>query len=79
MTVQTYHELIAEGIKELPEHTLAEITDFVYFVRQRVLGENAESDLYQTMLDLERNRLVAESEAHLEEEFAGYEQRFPRE
>lgn len=79
MTVQTYQQLIVEGIQELPEHTLAEITDFVYFVRQRVLGKNTEGDLYQTVLDLERNRLVAESEAHLEEEFAGYEQRYPKE
>ena len=79
MTVQTYHQLIVEGIRELPEHTLAEIADFVYFVRLRVLGKNAESDLYQTVLDLERDRLVAESEAHLEEEFAGYEQRYPKE
>jgi len=35
MTSQTYEQIIAEGIKGLPQEMLAEIADFVYFVRKR--------------------------------------------
>lgn len=37
MTIQTYQQLIVEGIKGLPTEILAEIVDFIFFVRQRVI------------------------------------------
>lgn len=79
MTAQSYQQLIVQGLQELPEQTLAEIADFVYFVRLRVLGGASGNDLYQTVLEMERSRLSAEVESHLEEEFAGYEQLYPQE
>jgi len=41
MTTPTYQQLIIEGMKELPPEVLAEITDFVYFVRKRLLQPQA--------------------------------------
>lgn len=37
MTTQDYERLIMEGIKGLPPEILAEIADFIYFVRKRAL------------------------------------------
>lgn len=79
MSVQSYQELILNGINGLPEQTLAEIADFVYFVRLRVLGADDENSLYETILGLERAELIDETESHLDKEFAGYEQLYPRE
>jgi hypothetical protein len=33
---KSYEQLIVEGIQDLPQDILAEIADFVYFVRRRV-------------------------------------------
>ena len=41
MTTQIYQRLIVEGIKGLRQETLAEIVDFVYFVRKRTLEPQA--------------------------------------
>ena len=79
MTVQSYQQLIVKGLQELPEQTLAEIADFVYFVRLRALGNESERSLYETLLNLERERLGTEMESHLEEEFADYEHLYPKE
>ena len=43
MTTQTYQQLIIEGIKGLPLEVLAEIADFIYFVRKRALQPQASS------------------------------------
>jgi hypothetical protein len=77
---QTYQELILEGIKGLPPDILAEITDFVYFVRKRTLYPRAfEDELRHSLLDIELRQLSRAEEAHLEQEFEDYDQRFPRE
>lgn len=71
MTPQTYQQLILDGIDGLPPDLLAEITDFVYFVRKRTLEQqNFEAELRQ----LSQSQVI-----HLEKEFDAYEQRYPRE
>ena len=71
MSTQTYQQLIVKGIDGLPEEMLAEITDFVYFVRRRMAQPQ---DFAEELRRLSRSEAV-----HLEEEFAGYDQRYPRE
>ena len=38
---QNYQQLIIEGIKGLPPETLAEIADFIFFVRKRTFQPQA--------------------------------------
>lgn len=77
MSAQTYQQLILEGIKELPPEILAEILDFVYFVRRRVL----QPDLYEEEIEqlVELKQLSRQETTHLEQEFENYEQRYPLE
>ena len=80
MTTPTYQQLIIEGIKGLPPEVLAEITDFVYFVRKRILQLQAfEEEIQNTLLREELRQLSRDEEAHAEQEFAGYDQLYPRE
>jgi hypothetical protein len=80
VTTQALESLIQEGIKGLPPENLAEIADFIYFVRKRVLHPEAFADeLRELSLRAELKRLSREEEAHLEKEFTDYEQPFPHE
>ena len=80
MTTQVYQQLIIEGIKGLPSEMLAEIADFVYFVRKRVQQPQVfEEEQRNALLGVELKQLSREEEAHLEEEFENYEQLYPRE
>lgn len=80
MTIQTYQQLIIEGIRGLPPEILAEIADFIYFVRKRALQPQAfEEDLQNALLRFELRQLSRDEEAHLEKEFEGYDQLYPRE
>jgi hypothetical protein len=80
MDTKEYHQLINEGIKELPESALAEIADFVYFVRFKTASQTySEADLYSLLLDLEMKQVASQSLHHLEEEFANYDERYPEE
>ena len=80
MTAQTYQQHIIEGIKGLPPERLAEIVDFIYFVRRRELQPQAfEEELRQTLLGEELRQLSRDEQAHLEKEFEGYDQLYPRE
>ena len=47
---QSYEQLIIEGIKGLPQELLAEITDFVYFVRKRFTQPQAFERERETVL-----------------------------
>ena len=79
MTTPTYQQLILEGIKGLPPEVLAEITDFVYFVRKRLLQPHAFAEEIQNTLRREELRQLSRNEeAHVEQEFAGYDQLCPR-
>ena len=69
MTAQTYQQLITEGIRGLPAETLAEITDFIYFVRKRALEQHRFEDELKQLSRIEA--------AHLEKEFEDYEQHYP--
>jgi len=78
MTTQTYQQLIIEGIKGLPPEILAEIADFIFFVRKRVIQPEAfEDELQNVLLRLELKQLSHEEEAHLEKEFEDYDRLYP--
>jgi hypothetical protein len=80
MTTETYHQLITEGIQDLPDEVLAEIADFVYFVRKRVLEpETFGEELRGILLRSELTKLSQGQAAHLEKEFEEYDRRYPRE
>ena len=67
MTTPTYQQLILEGMKGLPPEVLAEITDFVYFVRKRILQPQAfEEEIQHTLLREELRQLSRDEEAHVE-------------
>jgi hypothetical protein len=79
MTAQSYQQLIIEGIKGLPPEILAEIADFIYFVRQRAVQPQAfEEELENALLRVELRQLSRDEEAHLKKEFEGYDQLYPR-
>jgi hypothetical protein len=64
----------------MPPEALVEITDFIYFVRRRMLQPEAfEEERHDLLLRSELKRLSRDEDAHLEREFEGYEQLFPRE
>jgi hypothetical protein len=80
MTAQSFEKLILEGVKGLPTEAIAEITDFVYFVRKRLLQpQDYENEVHSLLLKAELKQLSRDDEAHLEKEFENYEQYCPRE
>ncbi len=80
MTEQVYQHLIVQGIRGMPAETLAEIVDFIYFLRKRMRQPDLfAEELRNALLEEELKQLSSDEEAHLEQEFADYEQRYPRE
>ena len=80
MTEQIYQQLIVQGIRGLPAETLAEIADFVYFLRKRVQQPDIfAEELRNALLGEELKQLSRDEEVHVEQEFADYEQRYPHE
>jgi hypothetical protein len=78
MTEQIYQQLIVQGIRGLPTETLAEIADFVYFLRKRVQQPDVfAEELRNALLGEGLKQLSRDEETHLEQEFADYEQRYP--
>lgn len=77
---QYYQQFIANGIKELPLDALEEIADFVAFIQQKLTKK---SGLMQqnndALLLAELHLLSHQQQQHLEQEFADYEQQFPKE
>ncbi|HPD14440.1 MAG TPA: hypothetical protein PLE19_05790 [Planctomycetota bacterium] len=71
MASRDYESLILGRLQGLPPKSLAEIADFVDFVRARSQRGRR--------LGRALGKLNREQEAHLEEEFAGYDQLYPRE
>ncbi len=79
MTAQTYQKLINEGIKGLPSDTLAEIADFIFFLRKRTLQpEIFEEEMHSILLQSELKQLSQSEESHLEKEFENYDKLYPR-
>jgi hypothetical protein len=80
MTTQTYQQLIIEGIRGLPPEILAEIADFIYFVRKRALQpQDFEEELQSALLRVELKQLSRDEQAHVEKEFEGYDKLYPLE
>ena len=80
MTTKEYQQLILLGLEGLPLETLAQITDYVYFMRQRMLpAERVEGAVYQAILAAELSQLNQHELTHLEVEFAGYAEQYPHE
>ncbi|MBT9159021.1 MAG: hypothetical protein AAGB97_01425 [Dehalococcoidia bacterium] len=80
MMIQTYQQLISEGIEGLPPEALAEIVDFIYFLRKRAFQPQAfEEDLENILLNRELRQLSRDEEAHLEKEFEQYDKHYPHE
>lgn len=80
MAVETYQQLIIEGIKGLSPEILAEITDFIYFVRKRAQESPGFADEPgNVLLGMELKQSSQNEETHLEKEFEGYDQMYPRE
>ena len=80
MTQPTYQQLILEGIAGLPQETLLEIVDFIYFVRKRTLQPRAfAEDIQHVLLQAELRQLSRDEEAHVEDEFKDYDTLYPRE
>lgn len=77
---QTYKQLIVDGIQDLPMELLAEIADFVYFVRKRATNPDGFADeQYALLLQQNLQQMSAAETNHLEAEFIDYEQHYPRE
>ena len=77
MMTQNYQQLIIEGIKGLPPETLAEIADFIFFVRKRTLQPQAfEEEIQHSLLNAELSQLSRDEVAHLEKEFDDYESHY---
>ncbi|MFQ5641709.1 MAG: hypothetical protein ACE5IR_27355 [bacterium] len=75
-TTATYQKLIVEAIKGLPSATLAEIADFVYFVRKKALQPKTfNEELQNALLELDLKLMSRSEEAHLEKEFEDYARR----
>ena len=78
MTAEGYQKYIMAGLDGLPSEVLAEIADFVFFLRRKVTEPSAyAADQESTLLQRTLRVGWQESLLHLEEEFAYYEQRFP--
>lgn len=79
MTSEAYQKMIVAGLAGLPNDYLAEVADFVFFLRNKLEATDAfavavDQDSFQPAMQAGWQ----ESLAHLEEEFADYERRFPR-
>lgn len=80
LPAQVYERLITRGIRGLSADTLAEIADFVYFLRRRAAEPEAfQGELEAALLAAELEQHSSDEWSHLEAEIDGYEQRFPRE
>jgi hypothetical protein len=75
-----YEQLILNGIKGLTPEALAEITDFIYFIRKRTLHPQAfEDELRGVLLQEDLAHLSRDEADHLEQEFEEYARRYPHE
>ncbi|MEN8216703.1 MAG: hypothetical protein ABFS56_10085 [Pseudomonadota bacterium] len=74
MKEQVYQQMIIDGIQALPQDALAEIADFVYFIRKKILHpQSFQNQIRDSLLTTELHSLSQAEEAHLEQEFADME------
>ena len=80
LTPQVYKTLIVNGIQDLPPNLLAEVANFVYFLRKQAADPDTfAEEQYALLVGDDLAELKQEEWQHLEAEVANYEQRFPRE
>lgn len=78
MNENNLEQFIIEGIKGLPFEALAEIADFIYFVRKRISYPSSYLDeLYSILLDSEIKDMENNELKHLEKEFEDYDKLYP--
>jgi len=78
MTTMTYQEKILAGIDGLPDDVLAEITDYIYFLRRNVtLPDVYAAEVQHEVLEYSLRSGRQDSLVHLEEEFADYGVEWP--
>lgn len=76
---QDYERLIMRGIRGLSADLLAEIADFVFFLRKRSAEPEAFLDEIElALLGTELTQAASAEWSHLESEIEGYEQQYPR-
>lgn len=79
MATNTYQEKILAGIDGLPDDVLAEIADYVYYLRRKVtLPDVYAAEVQHEVLEYTLRRGRQDSLTHLEEEFADYDQQSVR-
>lgn len=74
-----YQQFINNSIKELPIDALEEITDFINFIQQKLKKTSLIQHNDNALLLAELHLLSYQQQQHLEQEFANYEQQFPKE
>jgi hypothetical protein len=68
-----YHQVISDGLQGLPPAKLAEIAEFIYFVRKRYLQpEDGEDELRQALWRAELKQMSRDETSHLEKEFEAH-------
>jgi len=74
------HKTIINGLQDLPESSLREIAEYVFFVRQKALSPRQFQEQFKEMLMAEELTALDKNEAaHLDEEFEGYQDLYPKE
>ncbi len=78
-TSQYYERLITEGIRPLPLEALAEIVDFIYFIRRKTQQPERFAHDRETVLLAAELKLFSITETeHLDAEFQDYTEHYPR-
>ncbi len=78
MTPQVYKQLILNGIQDLSPNLLAEVANFVYFLRKQNEEPDAfTSDQFELLLGKDLQQFDLAEMRHLEEEIADYQQLYP--
>ena len=77
---QHYQQFITDSIKQLPPDALEEVADFVVFIQQKLNKKNGlKQQKNDALLLAELHLLNHQQQQHLEQEFADYEQLYPKE
>ena len=80
MAPTEYRRIIDDAIRDLPDEVLAEVADFVLFVRKKVRDPIAyRQEIDEILLRNELDEMSRHETDHLEEEFEEYERHYPRE
>ena len=70
---------IIRGLQGLPESSLLDIAEYIFFVRQKALyPNNFQMQFEEAMLKEELSALEASEAAHLEDEFKDYKTNYPK-